>query len=277
MEESGEPTIQLDRSGPEWTGRFEGLGEVRVDADGHLTVRCELDDPAAEAALRHGWGELLVLAHRGVQFLNGTTLAPDEDAPAVLVVGAHELVGWLVVELVDSGWLVVSDRLSPTDLSGEQVLVHPRPGPALTHRSGTIESTGDRAGIQPARSDSDVDVAGFPTSSREHRLGGIVQISRLRIGEQPEEVLLGHDRFSVASSLHVLGALRPRRPGEASEPHPDGSGLDPEGTEAETPHLLIQDHLRLAALPGLRVRFDRSDLEGVSSRVRRWYSGSVAR
>lgn len=266
-------TVELDRSGSVWTGRFPGLGEVRVDADGGLSVRTETDDPDAEAALRHGWGELLALARRGVPILNGTSVAPAADAPAALLTGPSEFVGVLTAALAGLGWTVVGDRLSPVDISESKIRVLPRPTPVLTPRS--MVQGGLSEANRPARRDTDVLVTGATTSAVAHELAGLVEVTRRRVGEDDDETLIGHERFALASGLHVLGALRPFRPDDDHHDDHDGDGDEHAGSTTGAPQLLIADHLRLAELPALRVRVG-TDPDDAARRVASWFTTTTA-
>jgi hypothetical protein len=280
--------VDFDRSGEVWVGRFRGVGEVRVGPDGATEVRCDSDDPTAEASLRHGWADLLSFARRGVQLLSGTALARP-GGRAVLLTGDPIATSEVARALAGSDWAVVSDRPTPVTFAEDAIVAEPRPGPllirpaegaattAVPDDTGAVESIGDDPDgprvatggttTTPLRPDSDVAALDGAGTAGTAVIGALVEVHVRHLGEDDDLELRGHDRFEHASRLHLAGALRPHRPSDGPVLPPNPPDADDEvGADAT----LIGEHLRLAALPALRVRFDRGDGSGAAQRLLAW-------
>ena len=283
-----------------WVGRFRGVGEVRIDPDGGIEVRCESEDPTAEVGLRHGWADLLSFARRGVRLLAGTALVRP-GGRAVLLTGDAATTSEVARVLIEWGWTLLSDRPTPVVFADDTIVAEPRPGPLLVRPGdGAVTTTGPDDDIPehtagsadtgsadtgsadttatgqdsrpeadsptipttPVRPDSDVAGLEATRAVGPTAIGALVEIAVRHVGEDDDVDLRGHDRFDHASRLHLAGALRPDRPADTSvDERDDGRRNDP---------TLIDEHLRLAALPALRLRFDRGGGTDAARRLLAW-------
>lgn len=211
----------LDRSGEAWRGCFPGLGEIRVGADGAISVEISPGGRAeqAHAALRSGWGDLLSWVRRGTWLALAAAVVPaeartpaDAPAPALLVSGPPADVAWVHLSLTLRGWSLLSDLPSPLllpDSSGEHITVMPRISPALVpwglaHRLG-VAVTDDHRVDSPAAV-----VRDQRRSTSAAALGAVVHLERGTPGAATLLTpLTGHQALRAAHRLLLQGAARP--------------------------------------------------------------------
>jgi len=264
--------------------------------DGSVEVRCDSPDPTAEASLRHGWAELLSFARRGIRLLAGTTLARP-GGPAILLAGDPIATSEVARELIEAGWALLSERPTPVTFDEEAILAQPRPAPLIvrpvehavsrsvpgtTENATAVLSDPDApsdddppvARTTPTRPDTDAAMLDAARAVGPAAIGALVEVTIRHVGEDDDVELRGHDRFDQASRLHVAGVLRPASPPDAPasspSPMPPASVDTAAGDEPAPDATLIVEHLRLAALPSLRLRFDRGDGGGAARRLLRW-------
>ena len=159
--------ISLDRESEPWVGRWTGVGQVRIWADGTYDVladpRSSVAPDEIERSLRFGWAELLSRARLGLRSTNGVTLVDtashSDGSPvdgALLVTGSQRIVDPIVRELMIRGWQVLADRPAPIQFGADGVLAHSSMRPVVLQRSRSRSSSDSWDTDLPAvRNDSD--------------------------------------------------------------------------------------------------------------------------
>lgn len=246
-----ELSIGLDRSTEPWRGTFPGLGEVQVDAAGEIHVvaaqdsATELDSVTMrEAALRYGWGEALSWVRRGYMVLRGGATSPDPERGCVLLAGDLHEFGRLLPDLTEAGWSFLSDRYTPAEWVGDDLIAHPRTAPILlaARRAAKVGWTGE-----VARGDTDALAVAVPRIHQPTRVIGVLELSRAKPGDEVFEELSGHQRFEVAASLRSGGVMLPDDLEADASPE-----VDPDSVMLVGRHL--PEQLRFSRLPIARLR-----------------------
>ena len=243
-----------------WRGALPGLGSVTVDADGSVRAAADRASEEDEAALRHGWGELLSFAHRGFSLAQGAAVTDGErpdgsPEPALLLTGdAHDVADVLLV-LCARGWRLLSDRPTPVSWQDDRLIAQPKQAPLLV--AAQRAAAADLAG-EPVRDGSNAVAVTVPRALDPAPVAGIVQVQRRRPDEEPFAEVLGQRRFERAATLMLHGALAPGHgSGEAAA----------EGGEA-----VVAEHVRLAALPSAVVRLDGPADESAIDLLVTWWT-----
>lgn len=202
------PRVTLERADEPWIGRWDGLGTVRVWADGRHEI--ELDAGAApevEAALRHGWAELLSSTRRGHWAAYGTTLAAPDGSRALLVTGDGHDTAIVALALCDAGWSVIADRPAPLEIAQSTVIAHPNPRPVIAS-ARRVERSG-RTG-SAIRTHSDVrSVNDIPRATSPTPVHAIAAVRRQRPGEAVLAPARGHAAIETLGRVLAGGALLP--------------------------------------------------------------------
>lgn len=248
--------ITLDRDREPWLGTFPGLGRVEVHADGAISATAEPGQESIDLrnnALRYGWGEPLSWVRRGYALLHGGCVTPDPAVGAILLTGDLHEFGRLLPAMTGAGWVIGSDRYTPTRWSGDDLVAEPTRAPILLsqRRLAAADWTG-----KPVRGDTDTCAVEVTRTSSPLPIRAVVDLTRARPDDEPFSVLTGHQRFELAASLRLGGAMRP----SATD--------DKEAAE-------LSEHLRLARLRIARVRVsgDRDDLPQHVAAVEEWFRG----
>ncbi|MDP1820859.1 MAG: hypothetical protein Q8K58_13350 [Acidimicrobiales bacterium] len=248
------PGPQLDRDETTWTGSFAGLGTVAVALDGEVTAHPDGqdEDGSRAQALRHGWGGLLSWAGRGFALANAASLAIGERG--LLVTGEPDDVAATLLGLARHGFVVLSDRPSPTRWVGGSLVAYPRDAPILVPRRRA-----EQAGLTgtPVREGSTSVAVDLPRGVEPVPCASIAHVVRQRPDEEALDRLAGTRRFERAATLMLRGALAPAGPTE-----PD-------------PREVFDEHLRLAALPSVVIRMEGRDDPLVADRLLDWWRSTV--
>lgn len=242
-------TVALDRSGPVWRGSCAGLGSVAVGAAGEVFIEVEGPDPRGEKAraLEFGWGDLLSHARRGFAMALGAVVVPANSPDAALLVcGDAPDVAAVVIALSRHGWLLVSDRPTPTRWTDGSLIAHPRSAPLIIAAARAAAAGLD--GV-PVRAPSNAVRVDLPRWSDEVPISRVVQVTRRRPNEDAFAELTGHRKFERAASILLGGALTP-----------DGTPQEP----------AVGEHLRLAELPSAVLRIGTEHDASVGQLLEWW-------
>lgn len=207
-----------------------------------------------ERALRYGWAEPLSLVRQGFQLFGGAGVVPPGGGSSCLMLhGDVHDTALVLLAFVSLGWSVLGDRFVPTRWQEGQLVAYPTDSPVLLSKrraekrgiSGTkVRSHTDALEIDVPRSDSPADVAG---------------VALLRIARPEDEVLTvltGHERFEPAVNYQVAGVL---------------GRFTAEGLPAAPPKEVMAEHLRLAAIPAVRLSFSEDALEANLAALVAWW------
>ncbi len=265
------PTLDCDRD--TWLGTFPGLGEVRVEEDGTVTVDVDNADVLTaeersnrERALRFGWGEPLSFARRGFWCAGGAAAVPPRSDGCVLLLGDPHEVGNVMLELAARGWAMMGDRVTPLEWQGDDLVAHPRAAPLLVSRR-----TAERAGVEShsVRANSDSRIVELLRVREPQNVAAIVLLRPRKPADARFTPLFGHERFAAAANLTVGGALSHRGPNDQSDP----AAVTEEGTGSAA---TLGEHLRLAALPIARLCLDRATVTDDVNALVTWWQATVA-
>ncbi len=251
MNSQDPPAVVLDRTGPVWRGTCAGLGSVAIGANGDVFTEAEGPDPLGQKAraLHHGWGDLLSHARRGYSMALGAAVVPADSADhALLVCGDAPEVATVVIALSRHGWLLLSDRPTPTRWVDSRLIAHPRSAPLLIAKQRAVAAGFDGAAI---RDQSNVVSVDLPRSVVPATVSRVVQVTRRRPSEDAFTELTGHRKFERAASLMLGGALAP---------------------VAESDEPAVSEHLRLADLPSAVLRIGAEHDASVGQLLEWWAS-----
>ena len=263
----------LDRDTDVWLGTFPGLGAVRVNADGAITVDVAnaadlpADECAArERALRFGWGEPLSFARRGFRCTGGAAAVPPLGGSCLLLHGEPHDTAIILLELARRGWTIMGDRFTPIEWHGDTLLAHAREAPILVSRRRA-----EKAGISgvSVREHSDALIVDLPRDPGSHKVEAVVLLQT----RKPEDVrlapLMGHERFAAAANLTIGGALSPH--GLADRTMSNSAAADDPPPEA-----FVTEHLKLAALPFARLSIDTAGVTDDADALVAWWQTITA-
>ena len=256
-------TPHLDRQSEPWVGEFPGLGRVLVAADGSITVEAvgSEDHVVREQALRHGWGDPLSWVRRGFHLVGGSAVGPAESDECVLLLGDPHDVAIIVIELVNQGWQLLSDRPTPVVWDDSNLVAQPREAPLLVAKRRAAKAGVDGEEI---RSDTDALAVAVPRAETPRRVQAAVQVRVRRPDSETLQLLSGHERFEAATSLYVGGVLDPTFSPVAAD---QGAPAD---ADDAAPNLLAE-HLRISQLPWARLHLSsRTATEDAAALVRWW-------
>ncbi len=195
------PTLDCDRDA--WLGTFPGLGVVRVEEDGTVTVDVDNADVLTaeersnrERALRFGWGEPLSFARRGFWCAGGAAAVPPRSDGCVLLLGDPHEVANVMLELAARGWAMMGDRVTPLEWQGDDLVAHPRAAPLLVSRR-----TAERAGVEShsVRANSDSRIVELLRAREPRNVVAIVLLRPRKPADARFTPLFGHERFAVGT------------------------------------------------------------------------------
>ena len=242
------PLIRLDTDGEPWVGHFEGLGNVRVDDQGGLTLQpITTDDPSIEDALRWGWGELLSLRRRGFTLIFAAAAQRAAENGCLLISGAAHEVGRVVVALAAQSWLFLSDRTTPCRWDEGRLIATPTAAPIVAARRRA-----ELAGVagREIRPGSDVVEVTATRSQEPIEVAAILRVPVRAHGRSAFELTSGRARFEMVRTLMVGGVLGDTDRDEALQMH---------------------DAMRLATLPIAELRLDSTtQAEDIQDALRMW-------
>jgi hypothetical protein len=245
----GQPGPELDRAALDWHGSFPGLGSLDIHADGSVRVAPDGAEREREAALRHGWADLLAFSQLGFSMAAGAVLAPGPDASgALLVCGDPPEVAAVALGLTAHGWSLVSDRPTPTQWEHAALVAHPRPAPLIVGRHLASLAGRDR---QSVRTGSDALAIDVNRRSTPVQVSAIARVQRRRPDEDRLTELHGHRRLERAATIMIGGAL-------------SAAGADAD------PTAVVDEHLRLAGLPWCEARIDEDTHDTVGALIAWW-------
>lgn len=236
--------ITLDTSAEPWVGTFPGLGSVRVFADGTFDVvpvgtgglvsgplagvaavgdehgREEEDDEDVKEiggevetaladerrrALTHGWAEPLSWARQGYTVASGTALVEPESGLAVLAIGRSAPQVVVVRSLIDAGWPLLTDAITPIDdVSGVPHVV-PTGAPLLMPAAALRDSG---VSFERARTDTDAVIVPVKRASEPVRLAALLICQDFNVGDVAEVTsITGVEKMSRILGAQVGGVL----------------------------------------------------------------------
>lgn len=297
----------LDRSGEVWVGEFPGLGRVEVAPDGATSITVESappqidgedDHPDAgedpelrEAALRHGWAEGLSWARRGFRMAGGAAVCPPADDLSCLVLsGDPHDVAIVLIQLVNQGWTVMGDKYTPTKWDDGVLVASARSAPVLISARRLAKASLEGTKV---RAHTDSRAVELPRATGTRVVTAFCGLRMRKPDEDVLEVLTGSERFEAAATTMTGGALTPALDDAADEDAGDAAADAGEQEEAaadesqeeadarlaaERARLTAEsmaEHLRLAAIPHLRLSIDSATAEDDAGRLIAWWDTLV--
>lgn len=150
------------------------------------------------------WREPLELLAEGRMLIVGS--AVERDGEAVILAGAAGLVAQRLLDLVDAGWSVPADGLTPVDMArGAPVVLRRRGRVLIPGRLASERQAGPERSYTPVRPGSDAVFVDVPRGPAEARLIGVAILDRDSLASSPPvQRLAGATRFALLTALPVF-------------------------------------------------------------------------
>jgi hypothetical protein len=237
---------------------------VTVSASGAYAIFAEPRDEPRDAecdqrerALRYGWAEPLSFARRGFTLFAGAAVAPPSGVgPCLLLHGDTHDAALILLAFSSLGWSILGDRYTPAMWEGDRLIAYPHEAPILISKRRAAKRGLEGTKVREHTDALEVDLPRWTTPIA---VGAMVMLRVARVDDPTLHELVGYERFEAAVGYRIGGVLGGG--GQASEVPPKD---------------VLAEHLRLAALPAVRLSFREDRLDADVAELVAWWGEHCA-